>query len=449
MSFTCGAQGAYRLPLPVWVVAAVLAVGAAGCDAFTDDDTCSSDCRPTFTCDDRDGECRPRTFASLTTSDRKPPARHLATDTRGDSSVFVAALAPRQNLVVTGPADAGNELTVLARLEDPEQSTVAIDTTDEAVAVAWLDSDRRYRLATRRDGSWEVDRLDTDREYRGSRHMDVVTGTSRERVVFHGDSADNADELLELTRRPDGDWELSTIDEGGGVAGRRRCSSTSGDPSRSGVGYDPDVEVIGGTAFVSYYDANCGDLRLARLADGSWRVDVLDTGDFTLSGAGGRRESGDVGRFSSLTADNDGNLAVAYQDAGRGRLMFAQQTANGFEIELADPGLHTDGSSRRRKQIVGAFADLVFTRGGSELPCIAHMNGSEARTRLTCRVQRSNGSSWRHISLEPPPPSGFYAGIEAPTPTDIAVFAERLLPDGGSMTSNLVEMRLEVRREVQ
>jgi hypothetical protein len=279
--------------------------------------------------------------------------------------------------------------------------------------------------------------------------MDLVVSSTRTRVVFHGDDGDETDELLELTRRPDGDWELSTIDEGGAVADRRRCSSASGDPFRSGVGYDPDLEVIEGTAFVSYYDANCGDLRLARRSGGSWRVNILDTGDFTLSGAGGRRESGDVGRFSSLTADNDGNLAIAYQDAGRGRLMFARQTSNGFEIELADPGLHTDGSSRRRKQMVGAFADLVFTRGGDELPCIAYMNGSEARTRLTCRVRGPNGSTWKHISLEPPPPSGFYTSIEAPAPTDIAVFAERLLPNGNDMTSQLVDMRVEVRREVQ
>jgi hypothetical protein len=276
--------------------------------------------------------------------------------------------------------------------------------------------------------------------------MDLVVSDAQKRLVFRGG---NTDGLLELTRRPDDDWRLTTIDRGGAVADRRRCSGASTTPSRSGVGYNPDAEVIESTAFVSYYDANCGDLRLARRTDGSWRVDVLDTGDFTLSGAGGRRESGDVGRFSSLTSDNDGNLAVAYQDVGRGRLMFAQQTSNGIEIELADPGLHTDGSSRRRKQFVGAFADLVFTRGGSELPCIAYMNGSESRGRLACRVQRSGGSSWRHISLEPPPPSGFYAAIEAPSPSEIAVFAERLLPEGGSMVSHLVETRLEVRREVQ
>jgi len=123
-------------------------------------------------------------------------------------------------------------------------------------------------------------------------------------------------------------------------------------------------------------------------------------------------------------------------------LMFARETSSGFDVQLVDPGLHNDLASRKRKQLVGAFADLAFQRiDNTDVPYIAYMNGSETRIRL---AYRGNSGQWLHRRLEPDPPTGFHTALEAPTRSGIVVFAERLAPTDEGVTSHLVRRDLEV-----
>lgn len=71
------------------------------------------------------------------------------------------------------------------------------------------------------------------------------------------------------------------------------------------VGRYTDVVTAGGRAYVSYYDVDNGDLKLAtRDAAGTWN-------SFTVDGA-----SGDVGRYTSIAVDSEGRLGIAYFQLG-------------------------------------------------------------------------------------------------------------------------------------
>lgn len=73
------------------------------------------------------------------------------------------------------------------------------------------------------------------------------------------------------------------------------------------VGRYTDIAVFGDLAYVSYYDATNGDLKLAtRAADGSWSA-------ITVDGA-----SADLGLYTSVAVDADGLPAIAYFQRGGG-----------------------------------------------------------------------------------------------------------------------------------
>ena len=428
---------------PHRTAAAVLALGIAAaliplaCNPFNKGETCSPACESTFRCDETDGVCRPK---PLTNYRSDAPARRLASAVVGDEA-FVAAIAPDRRLVVAGRPGDLDSYVVLDRLDNADRAAVAIGGDADRLYVAWL-AGGAYRLATRRGGDWTVDEVAADGDYRGSRHFDLASAAGRPYLVFRDRQAGG---LMALVDRPDGPWTLQAIDDGTAADDRSQCPAAVGDPSRTGVGFEPDAAWIDGTVFVSYYDADCGDLRLARHSGDTWGVSVIDTGDYILDVAEGIRESGDVGRFSSLAADTEGNVAVAYQDVGRGRLLFAQETSSGFDVQLVDPGIQLDEFSQKRKQLVGAFADLAFQRvDNNDVPYIAYMNASETQIRLAYRVRRSDSNQWLHRTLDPEPPTGFFTAIEAPTASGIVVFAERLDPTDDGIVSRLVRMEQEV-----
>ncbi|MFB6375483.1 MAG: hypothetical protein ABEN55_20735 [Bradymonadaceae bacterium] len=417
----------------IMVIGLAAALAPLACNPFNQGQTCSPSCESTFACDRSTGVCRPE---PLTSFDTPPPGRHLAT-TVVDGEVFLAAIAPDKRLLVAGRPDS-DDYVVLDRLERAERRSVTVASDGDTPTVVWLAEGGRYRIATRREGDWRIADIAADGDYRGSRHVDLAIGDAGPRLVFRNRRKGG---LSALIAGPDEPWSLQLIDDGTAVEDRSQCSTEAGDPNRTGVGFEPDAARLDGTLLVSYYDADCGDLRLARRDDASWNVNVIDTGDYNLDVGSGLRRSGDVGRHSALAADSNGNIAIAYQDVDRGRLLFARETVRGFDLQLVDPGIQNDLSSRKRKQLVGAFADVTFQRiDNADVPYIAYMNGSETRIRL---AYRGNDGQWLHRRLQPDPPTGFYTALEAPS-SGIVVLAEQLDPSGEGITSRLVRRQLEV-----
>lgn len=86
-----------------------------------------------------------------------------------------------------------------------------------------------------------------------------------------------------------------------GPSGARGGISAAG----PNVGRYTDVVTSGDRAFVSYYDVDNGDLKLAtRDGTGTWRT-------FTVDGA-----SGNVGQYTSIAVDSEGKPGIAYFQLG-------------------------------------------------------------------------------------------------------------------------------------
>lgn len=424
-------------------LAVVLAT--AGCDPFGDNPSCDADCTEPFVCDENRGECRPRTTDFY---DIDRPGRSLET-ARVDDGVVFSSIHPERGLVTAGSTRSDAPTYVLDELggSRPFATSIAGDESSNLAAVAWLDETDGYRLSVRRGGEWrpssEVEA--PDQSYTGSEHFDLAVDS--EGALFLVFRSAERRSLRMLSREEDGDretWQLETIDDGSAVASRSDCSATSSLPDAPGVGLDPDVEISPAKSselFVSYYDSNCGDLRLAHFSEGEWSVRVVDTGNYSVENDPTRR-SGDVGRFSALAVHPNNSFAVAYQDVERGQLMFASESNGNIGTTQVDPGLQLDEFSQERKQLVGAFADLTFDEGGR--PYIAYLNGSEMRLQFAYRARDNQGRyRWFHSPLGPPPPAGTYANIEI-RDDRIRLYSEKLDRTDNGYESTLTTVSREL-----
>lgn len=409
-TFSTGGPGPWT-SLALWSCVAAL---LAGCNPGPDGSRCDPECTSTFRCDADQGRCRPKT---LTEYELDPPGRGLSATEFGESA-FLSAIHPRRQLVVAGRADRDRGLRVLAELESGAGERTAIDGSAEAdvVSVAWRSADGVYRISERRDGNWQRGRrVEVEEEYAGSGDFDVaVDADGRTHLLFRDRDSNH---LRHLAPAEEPSWTLQTVDDGTTVQSRTSCA-----PSGPDLGYDPDAEFVARglstELSVSYYDSNCGDLRIARRSNDSWSVRVVDRGTFSIrNGDRSVERAGDVGRFSSLAATPEGELALAYQDRRRAGVSYATESNGGFGTALIDPGLEG-----RRKHFRGAFADLAFDAGGT--PYIVYLDGTTARLRLAS--PRSGETGWILRPIESEPPVGFYAQIVAGD-GQLTLLAERLV----------------------
>ena len=99
---------------------------------------------------------------------------------------------------------------------------------------------------------------------------------------------------------PSSDWQCEAVDSGSGIGSYTAIALNSDDEPR-----------------ISYYDGGNGNLKYAYTTTsgscgttGNWGCYAIDTTD-------------DVGRWSSLAIDGDGNAHIAYYDATNGSLKYA------------------------------------------------------------------------------------------------------------------------------
>src|SRR5690554_3681978 len=442
------------------LLASVLLLGAvfgAGCPS-PEEDACAPACESGSTCEPLTKTCiAPR----LERFEGALPGRAVRLEMRG-ARAYLAMIHPTENRLLVGEARATEAPTfyTLREFDRRVPQKIALATSETTIAVAWLDADSLYRVALRRLDApadhWQIvtsqsnGELDQD-DYRGSHYFDLsisaqgldqgatTEGSQRVRLVFH-DARTRALRVISAAFDPSKNvgsqpWSLQNIDDPTAQNDILSCSAAQRERVGRGIGFDPDILQRGTLTYVAYQDADCGDLRLARHLDGKWQVSVVDTGDSERNQEHAMAR-GNTGRFASLALDGRGKLAIAYLDVTRGQLRLALECAGSFDIEVVDPGLELDASSRLRKHQVGGFASLIFD--ADDIPWIAYLDATTARLRLSYRSRRFGATGqWIQRNLAADAPTGFSASLAYSAEFGMALAAERLEPGADGVLSGL------------
>jgi hypothetical protein len=321
-----------------------------------------------------------------------------------DGRFWVAARSPESGDILVGTrpeaSDEGPRMRILAST-DSEGMALDGSLVRDRAAVAWVDRQGRLFVAVGGSDGW---RRSSPIRIRGSADPIAATGDLDIAVadgeLLHVVVRDQArDALVGLTGVvTNRNWSLRVIDNGAPEAIAGDCRSV-GSELDGQIGYNPSLLRTRSRLLVSYYDALCGNLRMAQRTAGTgtnWGLRLIDTGDVPL---GERFEAlpGDVGRASSMARGADGTIGIAYQDAARGRLMYAEVEPDEVTRSVVDPGLRLDHGGQREKRIVGAFPSLVFD--GQSRPRIAYLDGTRAKIKLADRRPVGPGVAPRPVWL--------------------------------------------------
>ena len=143
-----------------------------------------------------------------------------------------------------------------------------------------------------------------------------------------------------------------------------------------------------GNPHISYWDFGKNftneDLKVASYDSTGWNIQTVDS-------------VGEVGKFSSLDLDKEGNTHISYYDSGNGDLKYAVSTGSSWNIQVVD----SNGD-------VGTDTSLALDSNGN--PHISYTDN----TNHVLKYASSDGSSWNIVSLR----SAGYVGEYTSLPND-------------------------------
>ena len=146
-------------------------------------------------------------------------------------------------------------------------------------------------------GLWDRRVVDTGSSIIGDTGYEpsLVIDPADKPFIAYRDGNSFAD-LMVAHQNEDGDWDITTVDNGGSIFGD--------------TGYRPSMALdSAGHPHISYYDAGNGDLRYASWNGASWELETLDA-------------KGDVGAYSSLAIGSHDQPFISYYDATKQTLRF-------------------------------------------------------------------------------------------------------------------------------
>jgi hypothetical protein len=418
------------------IVAATLV--AAGSVTGCPDNTggpCDPACEAGFVCDETSATCvRP----AITVWEGAAPGRGARVTIAG-GRIVTASVDPETNSVVTGAGlrDETFDYRVLGQVGSTASRRVAIASAPSRVAVLWVAESGRFRIAWReasgRHERWSVTRVDppVGVSYAPTEHFELdLEDDGSVRLVFRDRDGSLRTAAHDEALGVDG-WTFETIDDGSPTAGGVTCPERDG-PSSRGVGVDPDLVIREVGASVSYFDVDCGDLRLATQTNDGWNVVAVDVGDPLVAAAGGGNAR--VGRFSTQAWDTNGRPHIAYHDSSLGRLLVATTRGTGsWDVEVVDRGVTLDVESRERKDNVGSFATLTFDEQGAST--VTYFDATITALRIARRAP--NDSTWARRILADDGASGFFADHVYDATVGLVAVSEALVRDDGGLASRL------------
>ncbi|CAN0100111.1 unnamed protein product, partial [Laminaria digitata] len=333
----------------LFALASLALLGCERCQT-TPTPQCNPACDEGFVCD---GE-RNRCVAVQLPRFKGRVSGRAARITLADRRPVVAVIHPEESLVLTGFVDEDpTSFEILSQNLRAGTRRLGLAAGGGKLAIAWIDAQGFYQIASRDltgEPVWTVTlaRVEltdaTEPIYQATDDFDMAIDARGEISLLFRDRNTRA---LHRLANKDGEeaWTLTLVDDGSS-AGVEECPDEVRQAHREGLGVEPDLLFEQDTLLVAYHDADCGDLRLARLgASGRWLISVLDRGD--LDGA---VASHITGRFPSLAIDPLGRPTLSYQDLSRGRLVYGVLDGENYTSEVVDPSLGIARKTQRPKK---------------------------------------------------------------------------------------------------
>lgn len=215
-----------------------------------------------------------------------------------------------------------------------QYTSIAVD-SNRRPHISYYDADNRDLKYARWTGSgWDIDRVDSTGTV-GKYSSIALDSDNDPYIAYYNDTIDG----LRFASKSSGSWNKETIEQFREETGLYPGSYTSLAVSSSGRPY------------ISYYEYDInldeGYLKYATLTSGSWVKEYVD------------KSAGDnVGWYTSIALNDDGNPGISYYDAERQNLKYARRSGGSWSRETVASSDNT-----------GIYTSLVYD---SNSPRIAY-----------------------------------------------------------------------------
>jgi hypothetical protein len=268
---------------------------------------------------------------------------------------------------VAGPAAQDGEATV--------EAAAAVAGLDGALHMVWLrKSDQSLWYGTGKSGAWQREVVPAAVPGTIGRGPALALWQGRPVVAWR---ALDVGAIQVSERTAPGTWTTALV----------KAPPRPGHDGPSDLGRQFALTIAPSGPALSAYDATAGDLVIAVRAGATWSATRL-AGSDPASGA----DTGDMGATSAIAAATTGELAVAYRDRGRGRVMVARTLAGPVAHKIALDEPVTDAlAGTVHTGVIGTA--LAIALHGPGRAVVAAQDG--LRLRVVVAVEQSGGGFQR------------------------------------------------------
>ncbi|MFA6331978.1 MAG: hypothetical protein WCX22_03420 [Methanoregula sp.] len=287
-----------------------------------------------------------------------------------------------------------------------EYSSLALNFSDYPRISYYDQSNHNLKYAAWDGKSWKVETVDgltktiADRPHNGkdNKHAEVgeysslaLDANGNPRISYY----DKKNTSLKYVAWSGTSWEIETADGSTKITGKYQKDGKQ-DHSADVGEYSSLALDANGNPRISYYDKTHGDLKYAAWSGTSWKIETVDGisrtfADRSLIGKNDRYT--EVGRYSSLALDADGNPKISYYDQKNGDLKYAAWDGTSWKIETVD-GItkiadeHSLKGKVYRHSEVGEYSSLSLDTDGN--PKISYYD----KTHGALKYAVWNGTAW-------------------------------------------------------
>ncbi len=235
-------------------------------------------------------------------------------------------------------------------------TSIAIDSTNR-VHITYMDTqfvdpanaNGRLKYATWDGVNWEIGQIIDDRNPTGLYNSLAINRYTLRPCVSY--LSELYDDLRYACRSSGGAWEAEFVDAVGNLGAFTSLAFTAN-----------------GVAYISYYDFENGNLKLANGWPGDWEINTLDT-------------TGNTGMYTSTAIDSDGRVFVSYVNntAGNVKLVSSPGWSPGVLAEVPPEGRYTS---------------IAIDK--NDRPGVVYYRVDQAQILFS----QWNGSSWKTVVLD-------------------------------------------------